>query len=72
MPAKKQATVAVNSEPEPVYVQELTQATTILILGDRSGHTFLLRRYKGNGLFPTQWGGHVKFTGLQGPWLIGG
>ena len=70
MPAKKQATAAVNSEP--AYVQELTQATTALTLGDRSGNAALLRRYKEEGLSPTQWGGHVEFTGLQGPSLIGG
>ena len=74
MPAKKQATAAVGSEePEPAYVQELTQAnTTALSIGDRSGYASLLRRYKENGISPTQWGGHVDFSGLQGPWLIGG
>ena len=70
MPAKKQATAAVNSEP--AYVQELTQATTALTLGDRSGNAALLQKYKDEGLAPTQWGGHVEFTSLQGPWLIGG
>ena len=72
MPAKKQATAAVGSEePEPAYVQELTQATTALSIGDRLGYASLLRRYKDNGLSPMQWGGHVEFTGLHGPSLIG-
>ena len=51
---------------------DLTQATTALSLGDGSGNTALLRRYKQEGLSPTQWGGNVEFTGLQGPFLLSG